>query len=738
MPGSMDSQLNFFKRLWADIQRRRVARVGITYLGLGWGALAGGELVLEIVAAPDWVFRAAVSVVALGFPITLVVAWVFDIDDGQIVRTKEKSFRMGRRVRAILGVPVIIMVVASSWWVWEAYVAEKERSLRPTDLGDEVPIVAITPIRNLTGDPTLDWFGEGIVNLVRDNLSNSRFLHVASPQRWNAITQDVTDSIEIGRVAAENDIGFIVSGEMLQTPDGIYVSTRLSDSAGGLLLSANQVENLKPQSILQAAGPIATQVRKGLGVPREEQVDMFVADFAIDNLEAYEFYIRGLVKFVDWEIEQAKVEFEAALELAPDFGVARLRLAHLQAIDSETVQARQNMSLAAEDPFLLPREQQYVAAYLAFFSGNYDVAEKTASAILAEYPYEVEAREILGQVYLHRYQLPEAAAIYEELVLELPRNEGALAWLGDIYLQLGKTVAAGDIFKRYLEVAPDSPNPYLEMARWARASGDYDAALKYLDQAVSILPSMPGAATLRAELLYIGGQSDAALKAFQEVAQTPVYAARERIDAMFHWVSLLAADGKYAEAAAQLKAFEPLLQSESVRYPMALSRLGLLQLQMGDVEAAKQSIESSLTAVQTVPTRHLFARAQWELATGAIEAALATANEIRQLALPPDDPDRTEEKAASYIQGQVAQVRGETASTVAALRTAVSLEGYEYALYGGALAEALIEQGELADGRAILDRELQVDPNDLRIDLETERRAYSALREEIDARSVDP
>ena len=118
-------------------------------------------------------------------------------------------------VKAAVSAPLLLLVVVSSYWVWTGYVEEKERSLRPTDLGDEVPIVAVLPIRNLTGDPELDWFGEGIVNLVRDNLSRSRFLRIASPQKLKAIVGDASDELEIAELAAEQDIGFIMAGEML-------------------------------------------------------------------------------------------------------------------------------------------------------------------------------------------------------------------------------------------------------------------------------------------------------------------------------------------------------------------------------------------------------------------------------------------------------------------------------------------------------------------------------------------
>ena len=723
----MNSKPNFYGRFWADLQRRHVARVGIAYLGLGWGVLAGGELILEIVGAPDWVFRAAVSLVALGFPITLVVAWIFDIDQGQVVRTEDKSFRLGRRLRALLGLPIVAMVVASSWWVWDAYVEEKQRSLRPTDLTDEVPIIAITPIRNLTGDPELDWFGEGIVNLVRDNLSSSRYLHVASPQRWQAITGGAADSVEIGQLAADNDIGFIVSGEMLSTPDGIYVSTRLTDTSGGILLSAEQVEGLQAASILQAAEPIAVQVRKGLGVPREEQVDAYVADFAIDNLAAYELYIRGLGKVVEFDYEGARTEFEAALTLAPDFGVARYRLALSLAVLHKTDLAEQNLLLAAEDPFLLPRERAYIESYTAFVKRDYGRAETLVQALLQEHPYEIEARQLLAQIYYQQYRLESAEKIFAELVSELPRSQDPLAFLGMVQLEQGKVDEAGEVFKRLLEVAPDNPNSHFEMARWSRARGDISTARRYVQQALAIKPGMLGAATFQAELLFLAGDRPRALEAFMAIAQNAVMSPRERTTAMFNWTALLEAKGDYSAALAGIESLKPQLEVEKIKYPMAFSRTSRVKLAAGDFEGARAAVETALALPSRVPTRHLFARGQLELATGANQQVLDTARDIRSYAAAPGDPDRTEEKAASYLEGMVALQQDKPEQARQLLTAAVDLHGYPYALYAGPLASLLFRQDEDAEARKILERALVVDPKEPRIDLEPQREVYRAM-----------
>jgi tetratricopeptide (TPR) repeat protein len=123
----------------------------------------------------------------------------------------------------------------------------------------------------------------------------------------------------------------------------------------------------------------------------------------------------------------------------------------------------------------------------------------------------------------------------------------------------------------------------------------------------------------------------------------------------------------------------------------------------------------------------LFARGQLELATGANQQVLDTARDIRSYAAAPGDPDRTEEKAASYLEGMVALQLDELEQARQLLTAAVDLHGYPYALYAGPLASLLFRQDEDAEARKILERALVVDPKEPRIDLEPQREVYRAM-----------
>ncbi|MDA8826695.1 tetratricopeptide repeat protein [Luminiphilus sp.] len=709
------------ERLWANLKERHVTRIALAYLGVGWGLLETAEFVLGILQTPDWVFRAAVAVVGMGFPVALILSWVFDIRGGQVVRAEADSSGWPKWMKAALATPLLALVITSTYWVWTGYVEEKERSLRPTDLGDEIPIVAVLPIRNLTGDPSLDWFGEGIVNLVRDDLSRSRFLRIASPQKLNAIIGESGNAPDIASLAAEQDIGFVMAGEMLMTPGGIYVSTRLTDTAGGVVLSAKQVESLEPATILEAAGPIATQIRRGLGVPTQEQIEVYVADFAIDNLQAYELYVQGMRYLASWQVAEAEQAFRQALEISPDFGVAHYRLGLIKWIRSETDEALLDFDKALTDPFLLDRERRYAEAYRLAAAYELDAAEQAVDELLEIYPFEVEARELRAQLYWEQLRPDDAIGEFRQLTAEEPHNQELWAWLGTYQRETGDLEAAEKSYSRMRRLAPEAPNTLRMLGLLRQAQGDLPAAERFLQQALTMAPSMRDLRYELAVIKYLQGNAAAAEVQLQAIVANQALSIRDQMAAMDAVAALMEARGDFVGANALFEQYEEPLKREGLRYSPTKSRAAINWLELGDLQRAHEFAQVAIIHTPLVPTRYLFARAMIELAEKNFSAVLNTALEMERFALPADNPDRTEQKAAAYIRGLAALAQDDLTAAQTAFAQAQKLEGYEYALYTLGYAQAALRTGRAEAALEIIDAAIPPDPINPRFDLEKDR-----------------
>jgi uncharacterized membrane protein YedE/YeeE len=77
------------KRFFAELKRRKVYRVAVAYAIVGWLLIQIATQVFPFFEVPMWAVRLVVILLALGFPVALLLAWAFDLTPQGIKRTDE-------------------------------------------------------------------------------------------------------------------------------------------------------------------------------------------------------------------------------------------------------------------------------------------------------------------------------------------------------------------------------------------------------------------------------------------------------------------------------------------------------------------------------------------------------------------------------------------------------------------------------------------------------------------------
>ena len=98
----------------AELKRRNVFRVGITYIVAGWLMLQLGEILFQFLAVPDWAGKLLVALLALGFPFALLLAWVFELTPDGIKVTPSEGTpyrKLNYAIVIILAIAVLIYAV---------------------------------------------------------------------------------------------------------------------------------------------------------------------------------------------------------------------------------------------------------------------------------------------------------------------------------------------------------------------------------------------------------------------------------------------------------------------------------------------------------------------------------------------------------------------------------------------------------------------------------------------------
>jgi O-antigen/teichoic acid export membrane protein len=104
----MTEKQSFFKRIFEDLKRRHVVRVAIGYIIVSWVILQVADVLLPALDLDGWVFRALLTTAFIGFFVVVIFAWIFDISDHHIVKTK--GIVLPRWVRSVISLPLIAAV----------------------------------------------------------------------------------------------------------------------------------------------------------------------------------------------------------------------------------------------------------------------------------------------------------------------------------------------------------------------------------------------------------------------------------------------------------------------------------------------------------------------------------------------------------------------------------------------------------------------------------------------------
>lgn len=107
-----------------EAKKRRVYRAAVTYAAITFVVLQMADLVLPPFEVSEWVFKLLVVASVAGFPVAIVLAWLFDLRQGRLLRTDEtagsfsrKTSRTQRLVLQALGLTASIALSAmAAWW----------------------------------------------------------------------------------------------------------------------------------------------------------------------------------------------------------------------------------------------------------------------------------------------------------------------------------------------------------------------------------------------------------------------------------------------------------------------------------------------------------------------------------------------------------------------------------------------------------------------------------------------
>jgi serine/threonine protein kinase/tetratricopeptide (TPR) repeat protein len=357
--------------------------------------------------------------------------------------------------------------------------------------------LAILPFRNASGDPSLDWLGSSMAEMLSTDVGQSAHLRTVSSERVGQILRDLRvspdtalDDPTIKRLAEFSNADTVVWGQYAKFGDQIRIDATMKDLKSGHN-NTLKVEANSEKDILSAVDHLAADIRQKLDLSRSAVKELQAQSFkpSSTSLPALRDYNAGLQLARQGKNLDAVKQFESATTEDPQFALAFSQLAQTYANLGQDNEAEQNSRKAVELSDKLPEGEKFLIV------ARHD-------EILKNYPKAIEA--------------------YANFVKVSPDNADVLFDLGHLQENSGAYDKAKDTFSRVLTLDPKRVDALLAMGRVNIEAGDAQAGLDFLNRAQSMAIEV-GNDEEKAQILQAMGvaystlnKQDDALRNFQE------------------------------------------------------------------------------------------------------------------------------------------------------------------------------------------------------------------------------
>jgi TolB-like protein/Flp pilus assembly protein TadD len=482
-------------RFFAELRRRNVYKVGAMYAVGGWLLVQVATQVLPLFEVSALALRLIVLAVVAGFPIALVVSWVYEVTPEGIARTanvapdESITHHTGQKLNYVI---IATLAVAVIFLFVQHYLLPRGTADHAAAVSEKS--VAVLPFENLSDEKSSAYFASGIQDEILTRLAKIGALKVIS----RTSTQHYASSpANLPEIARQLGVANILEGSVQKAGDAVHINVQLIRAATDDHLWA-EVYNRKLDDIFtvesEVAGAIADKLNAKLSGAEQEAV----AKRPTENLAAYDAYLRARALSVagyDFATtRKVTAAYTEAVRLDPDFAEAWANLARMvgylyfNGVDPDVYTADFIKRATDNAVRLQPQNIETLAAqgsYLYRIQRDFPAAEQALRRIVERQPNFNDAWQFLGLVERRQGKWEQALAHFEEAAKLDPRNAGLFTTIGgETLLNMRRFAEAHDWLNRALAIAPGDGLALTYQAYTYQAEGR-------LPEAAAVVDSMP-------------------------------------------------------------------------------------------------------------------------------------------------------------------------------------------------------------------------------------------------------
>jgi TolB-like protein/Tfp pilus assembly protein PilF len=419
------------KRFFVELKRRKVYRVAVAYLVGAWVVIQVATQVFPIFDVPNWDIRVVVIGLVLGFPVAIILAWIYDITPSGIKRTDELT-------------PASLLPKA----------AAPEKS------------VAVLPFENLSDDRENTFFADGVHDDILSSLARIADLKVISRTSVQQYRTGARNLREIGQALG---VAHVLEGTVRRAGNRVRVNAQLINARTDTHIWAETFDR-------ELTDLFAIQTELAERIVRALQANLSPTEMAglreqpTQSVEAYDLYVRARDLFRWTGIGDPQENGEKALPLLaealardPLFALAHYLTSRIHGelfwfgYDKRPARLAQAKAEAENALRLRPDlgEGHLALAFYHYYSArDYEAAIRELTLAQRALPNESDVASALGMIERRRGRWEESVMHLERARQLDPRNISALWNLSETLTFLRRYAEADRVLAEAMAIAP--------------------------------------------------------------------------------------------------------------------------------------------------------------------------------------------------------------------------------------------------------------------------------------------
>jgi len=417
--------MNFF----SELKRRNVYKVAIAYIVAGWALSQGIAQVFPVFDIPNWVIRLIVVLIIIGLPISLVLAWMFELTPEGIKRTEDVDLSGQKVPKKHVWIYVVIIgaLVSVGLFFLGRCTAVNGSSAVRTEL--PAKSIAVLPFENLSDDKNTAYFSDGITEEILDALAQIPNLKVAARRSAFQFKGNDLDLRKIGQVLG---VAHVLEGSLQKAGDQVRINVQLVDVQNGLQAWSEKYDR-KLDNVFAVEDEIAKAIATKLRVQLTGGAGQPLVVDSTNNPQAHELYLRGLT-----------------LLAARGPGLLEARDSFQKAVNLDAGYAQAWGALAVTE-LLLP------SYGLDSFDASLPRGESAAQRALSLDPNTASAHVAVGLANTFRCRWPEADQALRRALVLAPGDTEAVNQYAQFLSTVGQLEASLREIERAQQLDPLSP-----------------------------------------------------------------------------------------------------------------------------------------------------------------------------------------------------------------------------------------------------------------------------------------